>query len=87
MEEGQLDCCNKMDITDHDYGGGTKTWGKAAGCFCGWTTKIYNSREQHLQERCKSCRHDIEMTEINAYQQIANCQICSIATWCQTPES
>ena len=69
-----------IESQNAEYWGGTKTWAKAARCFCGWTTKIYNSREQHLQERCKSCRHDIEMTEINAYQQIANCQICSIAT-------
>ena len=37
---------------------------------------------QHLQERCKSCRRDIEIIYGNKYlhHQIANCQSCIIAT-------
>ena len=56
-----------IESQNAEYWGGTKTGAKAARHFCGWTTKIYNSREQHLQERCKTCRHDIEITEINTY--------------------
>ena len=81
-----------IESQNAEYWGGTKTWAKAARCFCGWTTKIYNSREQHLQERCKSCRHDIEITEINTY--ISKFQIVKAAVlphvtanWCQMPES
>ena len=47
---------------------------------------------QHLQERCDSCRHDIEITEINTY--ISKLQIVKAAVlphvtanWCQMPES
>ena len=47
---------------------------------------------QHLQERCESCRHDIEITEINTY--ISKLQIVKAAVlphvtanWCQMPES
>lgn len=32
---------------------------------------------QHLQERCDSCRHDIEITEINTY--ISKLQIVKAA--------
>ena len=81
-----------IESQNAEYWGSTKTGAKAARHFCGWTIKIYDLHKQHLQERCKSCRHDIEITEINTY--ISKLQIVKsavlphlTANWCQMPES
>ena len=81
-----------IESQNAEYWGSTKTRAKAARHFCGWTIKIYDLPKQHLQERCKSCRHDIEITEINTY--ISKLQIVKsavlphlTANWCQMPES
>ena len=81
-----------IESQNAEYWGSTKTGAKAARHFCGWTIKIYDLHKQHLQERCKSCRHDIEITEINTY--ISKLQIVKsavlphlTANWCKMPES
>ena len=66
--------------------GNTKSGANTARRYSGRTTAIYDSREQRLQESFKSCRRDIEITELiptSAKLQIVKSAILLHPSYCQ----